>query len=140
MTATNHTLAGIGLTTVVANPVLLVVLAFCSHFILDALPHFGMPGVIHKSNKFLSWLVIDIMLMLCAVGAAMTYLDVGSIYIILGAGAAVLPDVLHINKLVGEKTIFPKFQNFHARIQWYERPLGITGEFMFAAIVANSIF
>jgi len=44
MTITNHVLAGaiIGLT--VSNPVAAIVLAFASHFVLDALPHFGYAG------------------------------------------------------------------------------------------------
>ena len=44
MTITNHLLAGslIGLT--VAQPALAIALAFASHFVMDALPHFGYAG------------------------------------------------------------------------------------------------
>lgn len=140
MTATNHTLMGVGLATVVANPFLLVVLAFGSHFVLDALPHFGMPGTKYKSRKFLTWLVIDITLMLIVIGISLTSLPAGFWFIAIGVGGAVLPDILHINKLAGEKTVLPLFQAFHAKIQWYERPPGILCEALFAGACIAVLF
>src|SRR6476469_9807431 len=61
MTATNHVLTGalIGL-TVHSNPVLAIILALISHFVLDALPHYGDENHIRK--KFIVVLSYDLLL------------------------------------------------------------------------------
>src|SRR3989344_3470564 len=44
MTITNHVLAGSIIGLIVKEPILAVTIAFASHFVMDALPHFGYPG------------------------------------------------------------------------------------------------
>ncbi|MFZ1248879.1 MAG: hypothetical protein WAQ24_00995 [Candidatus Saccharimonadales bacterium] len=44
MTATNHSLTGALIGLSIANPWLAVPIAFASHFVLDAIPHFGFKG------------------------------------------------------------------------------------------------
>lgn len=44
MTITNHLLAGSVLALAIHQPVLALPLAYASHFIMDAIPHFGYPG------------------------------------------------------------------------------------------------
>ena len=41
MTATNHALSGALIGLAVMQPILALPLAFVSHFMLDAVPHFG---------------------------------------------------------------------------------------------------
>ncbi len=45
MTATNHALTGAVLGLAIGNPWVAVPAAFLSHFVLDAIPHFGFKGV-----------------------------------------------------------------------------------------------
>jgi len=44
MTAPNHALTGAVIGLTVTNPVLAMVLAFASHFVCDAIPHYDPPG------------------------------------------------------------------------------------------------
>ena len=51
MTATNHVATGVLIAVVVPDPWVALPLAFASHFVCDALPHFDMQLPI-KSRKF----------------------------------------------------------------------------------------
>jgi len=44
MTITNHILAGAIIGAVIKEPALALPIAFASHFVMDALPHFGYEG------------------------------------------------------------------------------------------------
>lgn len=44
MTAINHALTGATIGLIVANPVAAPLLAFVSHFVCDAIPHYDQPG------------------------------------------------------------------------------------------------
>ena len=44
MVITNHVLAGSLIGIGIKEPTLAITLAFVSHFVMDALPHFGYPG------------------------------------------------------------------------------------------------
>ena len=55
MLATNHVLAGALIGSVLPLPVALPV-AFASHFVMDSIPHYGMPGT--KRDKSLSYKTI----------------------------------------------------------------------------------
>lgn len=50
MTATNHALSGALIGATISQPYLAIPLAFASHFILDAIPHFGLDDVGGHSN------------------------------------------------------------------------------------------
>jgi hypothetical protein len=41
---TNHLLAGAAIAYAIDKPLPVLLLAFASHFVMDALPHFGYPG------------------------------------------------------------------------------------------------
>jgi hypothetical protein len=51
MTAVNHVIMGSVVVAAVGNPVLGVPLALASHFLLDALPHFGVHTIAHPKTK-----------------------------------------------------------------------------------------
>lgn len=50
MTATNHALSGALIGATISQPYLAIPLAFASHFVLDAIPHFGLDDVGGHSN------------------------------------------------------------------------------------------
>jgi hypothetical protein len=68
MTATNHYITGVAIATLIPNPAVALPLALLSHFVLDALPHFGDSKYHQKLRAFaLIWLSDFIILisMLC---------------------------------------------------------------------------
>lgn len=141
MTATNHALTGalIGLTA--ANPLLAVPLAFASHFVLDAIPHFGASSdeTAWLRNKNFRLLLIGeaalcvLLVLLLAVTRPRHWL-VGAV----AAFAAASPDLFYIgrfrraqeHKPLGSRNLFLKF---HAAIQWFERPIGAVVEVVWLA-------
>lgn len=135
MTITNHILAGsiIGLT--VSNPVLAIVLALTSHFIMDALPHFGYAG-----QKGYGEALQHRMSYIVAVATAITsviviiLLALNSKWFAIFTGiVAASPDAAGVyNWLKYEKQgrastgfIYWTHVRFHRAIQKFERPWGI---------------
>jgi hypothetical protein len=135
MTATNHILVGsiIGLT--IDRPVLALALALISHFVLDALPHFGYPGnkgygeaMKHKQSIIVSAadLVIFSIIILVLVFSNEWFALTTGLF-------AIAPDMLGIyNYLVFEKNnkspsnfVRSVHINFHRKLQRYERPWGM---------------
>lgn len=135
MIITNHFLAGSLIAVAIPEPVIALSLAFASHFVMDALPHYGYPGnkgygeaLKHK----LSYISTAIALLLLAVIVGL--LVANSLWLALAAGlVAISPDIVGLwNYLAFEKqgrkgnNILAKLHvKFHRRIQWCERPWGI---------------
>lgn len=127
MTATNHVLTGVLIASVVPNPVVGLPLALLSHFLLDALPHFGMDS--HKTKSFLLYLAIDSGLA-ASILISVLFLDVNSeLYLITGGILAASPDLMwlqpFLTELRGKKTKLKGFvRRFHSNIQWAETSRG----------------
>jgi hypothetical protein len=136
MTGYNHVAVGVLVAVIIKNPVVVVPVAFASHFVLDALPHFKYPE--HNSNKFLYLLAID--------GALCSAIYIFALYkwphqwlaITLGAFFAALPDFMW---LFYYKKPLPKnwFYKFSAWIQWGERPWGMLIEIPVFALLVFTI-
>lgn len=147
MIATNHALTGAAIVLAVKQPALALPLAFLSHFLLDAIPHFG----IHEDEPvkrnghwlFKSVVSVDV---ICAVAAliAVPLLFDGAVsawLILLGMLAGIAPDSVWIYRYIYEirtKIVRPHgwFAAFHQRIQWSEKPWGISVELAWAVLVA----
>lgn len=143
MIATNHALTGAVIVLAVKQPALALPLAFLSHFILDAIPHFG----IHEDQPikrnghwlFRSVVIVDVALVIAAL-AAVPLLFGGTIsgwWILLGMLAALSPDSVWIYRFLNEvrtKIAKPhgRFARFHQWIQWSEKPWGLSVEFAWA--------
>lgn len=135
MTITNHLLTGSFIGLAITNQPLAIVLAFVSHFAMDALPHFGYPGQKGYSEVLkyrLSHIVI--------VGTFVTSLTVvimlfvtGHYFALFTGLVAASPDAIGLyNYLAFDKRgiastgFFKYFQvKFHRKIQRYERPWGL---------------
>ena len=133
MTAPNHALTGalIGLT--VSNPVLALPLAFLSHFVCDAIPHYDPPGSdIAKrfaSKRFIyEFLVVGaglcfLIVLLLALARPQHWLTAA-----FGAFLATSPDLLWVPRFLRTrrtgKDMLPKgwFFQLHHRIQWLTGP------------------
>lgn len=129
MTATNHVITGIVLASAIKQPAIALPLAFISHFILDALPHFGNHKLTHgKIQNFSIYLAVDM-----AVAASLLmvtfFLAPQGWQAMLAAGIlAASPDLMWIPKYVSMLKSKPEpkknwIKNFHSRIQ-HESPSG----------------
>lgn len=140
MTATNHALTGAVIALAVKQPALAIVLAFLSHYILDSLPHFGLPKSVelqerNKSRLFRSVIKVDGVLFV-VLESALCYLaaknSIGWV-VFFGSLAAFVPDVAWLYRAWWERkhhtwragTVFSRF---HTAIQWRERPWGLAVE------------
>lgn len=128
MTGVNHALTGALIGGVVAQPVIAIPLAFASHFVCDAIPHFGQdPG--KRNWKFKSVLAFDGIALLVGFIVAMltkNYLPAATAVI------AISPDFVWIARYIFKEkwgTVDPgpknKFSQWHSDIQKYERDWGI---------------
>ena len=135
MTAPNHALTGalIGLT--VANPLLALPAAFLSHFVLDVIPHYDVPGETHEQRMASKqFLIVQIVLGAVLCFALVVLLAVAQpkhwILAAFCAFIATTPDMLFIPRFVSVKKTGHDnlgtfwFWRFHNAIQWFQKPIG----------------
>jgi hypothetical protein len=154
VTATNHALTGaiIGLT--VGNPVLAVILAFVSHFVLDAIPHYRPIGSfatneeVMVSKKFIPLLLIDTSLCVLLVLILYVAHSDGWFMAAICAFVATTPDMEWALDYWNVKRGKPIREHrdwlarFHHFVQWYQEPIGIVVEvawFLGAVIVLSAL-
>ncbi len=130
MTGFNHIATGAVIALAVKQPAIALPLAFVSHFVLDGLPHYGVPmDRRHEYASLKRMLVIDAvcsgLLVVAMILLTRSWLVVGCML------AAFSPDSvwgfkLAYDKLNGRRYSLPRdvFSRFHKKIQWGERPLG----------------
>jgi len=126
--ATNHAFAGalIGLT--IHNPFVAIPAALVSHFVCDAIPHFGMGEGFIKTKAFRRLLIADaafcglLVVFLAVVAPTQWFLAAVCAFV------ATSPDLLWIplyrRTIQGKQFIFKGFYKFASDIQWFERPIG----------------
>lgn len=139
MTTGNHILVGTLIAVTVKQPVLVLPLAFASHFVLDSLPHYGYEGngygvaMKHKTTFVMEALGIAGIILLLTTGLY------GLNLVTLASIVAVSPDFEWIYRyfiyerrgLELHDTLFTKF---HKKVQWGERKWGIYVEVPFFAV------
>jgi len=135
MTISNHMLAGAAIALIVKQPILVLPLAFASHFVLDALPHYGYPGGGGFAGMFDHKLTSYSEAVITIIGMLILLLTVGLWTWLVAAAAflAVAPDFHWIIRYFfyerrGQEPPQSRFGQFHTRIQWCERPWGIAVE------------
>lgn len=132
MTGSNHIITGALVATVVTQPVVAIPLAFLSHFVLDALPHYGHE---HDDRYWLTSgytrvLVVDMLIILTTIFAIWHFRPENWGLMIICGIAAVLPDALWVPYYLHDrKNPEPKQRgklgDILKRIQTAERPWGI---------------
>jgi len=133
----NHALVGGLLGKYVPWPVA-IPLALVSHFVLDALPHYG---ITHESrDKFLFWKIFTTVDALLTAGLA-TWAIVNHHYAMFFAGlAGVIPDFIWVARVMYTRS-FDLSQNthwftrWHVQIQRFEFPGGVLIEIPLAMIL-----
>jgi hypothetical protein len=144
MTSINHALTGSIIGLVVGQPLIAVPLAVVSHFVCDAIPHFGssLPhGVYMKTRAFHNYLVLNAAACFLLVVCLAAYQPRHWLLAAVCAFAAAAPDFLSLNRYLKNKRDLQWQAGWYARfahnIQWFERPIGAVVEVVwFAAAVA----
>jgi hypothetical protein len=139
MTGTNHVLTGalIGLT--LQQPLIAIPVAAGSHFVLDALPHYGNPD--HTSRGFLTLLAIDSFCILAIIVLFTAFRPENWIIAVISGLAAASPDLLWLPYWLGEmagkgwKKSTTALDRFHKRIQWSEKPYNWPMEALWALLI-----
>lgn len=137
MTATNHAITGALIGLVVGNPIIAIPVAFASHFILDAIPHFG--DVEHNS-EWVNSKAFKYMLLaepvICFTIVLLLFIAHPAHWLTASFAAffATSPDLFWIEGFIHAKRtgvwVWSKnpFLRFHDWIQWFQRPIGIVTE------------
>lgn len=140
MTATNHALTGAFIGLVVSEPVLALPLAFASHFVMDAIPHFGAgkeDGKWVKSAKFAKLLIAETSVCFLIVLALVVMRPRHWLIAAICAFLAASPDFISIRKFVilkQNKKFRPnKLEALLKKIQWFEHPSGAVVEIVWLA-------
>lgn len=122
----NHAMAGVIVAAVTPAPFVPVV-ALCSHFVMDAFPHFGNSATCKPYTTSFKWLlVIDALLCTLVLGSSFFLFPDKWWLMIVGTFFATLPDFLW---LIEKKVSWMKpYFTFAKRIQWSETPDGWTYE------------
>lgn len=134
MTATNHALTGAVIATLTKQPLLAVPAAFASHFVLDALPHFGFAEAVWKRNqRRLFHIVLFIDMSLLTIIFLLAAFSLAEPVLVISMLAAISPDFVWSYRFYQEvrhSRTFPKsrFSQFHSNIQRFERPWGLLVE------------
>jgi hypothetical protein len=138
MIALNHMLTGTAIALAVKQPILVIPLAFLSHFVLDSTPHFGgMPFYQYGHRIFPYVMVADGLLSFAAIGTVVLLQPEFMFVIGLGAFFAILPDVFWLGHYMLKWEHW--FFRFHQKIQWFERPPGIIVEAAYLIFICTII-
>lgn len=125
MTATNHTLTGVLIGLSVHSPVVAIVIAILSHFVLDAIPHYSDPKLVGK--KLAPVLAIDASIALIILGSMVVLQPAYWLLAVACGIAAASPDLMWFPRWVRDvrgrpPKPFNAIMRFHGKIQWAEKP------------------
>lgn len=103
MTASNHALTGVLLIASVTNPVVGLSVAFLSHFMLDAVPHWNYGGIkSRRSGKYIYLLAVDAVIAGAILLSIALLQPVGWVLLLAGALCAMSPDLMWLPYLAKE--------------------------------------
>jgi len=135
MTAINHALTGTVIGLVVGQPLVAVPAAIASHFVCDALPHFGssLPEkVLLKTQAFRNYLLAEAVLCFLLVVSLAVFRPQHWLLAAVCAFAAAAPDLLSARRYLairgGRAWRSNRYDKFASGIQWFERPIGAVVE------------
>ena len=133
MISLNHVLTGTAIGLSVKNPILTAPLAFLSHFLLDAIPHYDYGGAPGTRGFWRTWTVDALASFLAILLLALAVPELAGA-VVVGGVCAELADVFWIYYLKAGR---PKwwFFRFHKWIQWSETRSGLFYELGFLVIL-----
>jgi hypothetical protein len=128
MTATNHSITAANLALVTQQWWILPI-SLLSHFLLDALPHYGEPGLEARGKRFKTVMIIDSILFLAVLWLFFFTTGEYKLLVIASVFMAILPDTVWFYRAYRERKegalpMRNPVTHFHAWIQWGERSWG----------------
>lgn len=133
MRAINHALAGAAIGLTISEPALALPASIASHFVLDAVPHFGSSRLRTNGEGFRILLIVDALL--CALLVLVLAVTKPRHWLLAAVCAflATSPDFMWVGKFLRSREGKPpipdkKLLKFHKSIQWFERPSGAVVE------------
>lgn len=142
MSITNHVLGGALIALTIKEPVLVLPLAYVSHFAFDALPHFGFNNKGYgEALKHKTLIIIEETINLGLLAVVLFMLRGHGWLVYAAALIAVSPDAMWPPRylLYERKGLEPPpagpITRFHQRIQWFEKPIGVISEAIFCGIL-----
>lgn len=141
MTETNHVTTGALIAVVIDKPVIALPLALLSHFVLDAIPHYGYEGSGYgEAFKHRALYVEQAVSLTALVFILFMIRDQGFVVYLAGL-IALLPDFMwpyryFFFERVGKTPPGGPITKFHQWVQWWEKPAGIVPEIIIFAVVA----
>lgn len=144
MTGFNHTLAGSIIAVITPAP-LVPIFALVSHFILDAMPHFGNHAAITVENsrlskRFKQLLIVDALLCIASLSLALLLFPDKWLVITIGVIFAAGPDFLWMFESRAKSRLSKRFFIFAKRIQWAEWPRGWILEIIYGLTFVTILF
>lgn len=143
MTATNHGLFGAVIAISLQKyPAVALAIAPFSHFLLDAIPHFGDLKMSPHGKQFFKILITDCTLaVITTLLVAWVWKDIALLVVVCSFLAA-SPDLmwLYFEYLKPtKKNKLPWFAKFHSWIQWSQTPRGVVVELAWFAIFISGL-
>lgn len=138
MMAINHSLTGAAVGLSVGAPEAALPLAFLSHFMLDMVPHYGSSRKSIHTASFRNLLIVDACLCSCLVLALAIIRPRHWAIAAICAFLAASPDFMWVSRFIKSRrsqiTLPVKnvILRFHGRIQWFQRPIGMVVECVWA--------
>lgn len=133
----NHVAAG-AIIAVTVPPPYVPIVALLSHFVMDALPHFGNSETFKPYTKaFKGLLVFDAIMCFSLLGFAWWLVPDKWQIISIGTFFAALPDFLWL--LEGKIRWLKPYFTFAKKIQWGETPDGWTYEVIYFALLFSAL-
>jgi hypothetical protein len=131
----NHALTGALLGLAIDDPLVLAPTALASHFVLDALPHFGYTKLEVVHPRWVATGIADGVVAIAAVIALCLVRPQRVGHMVLGATAAVLPDLFYIPEVLFGWHLDKWWRRLHDRIQWFEHPSGLVVDAVWLVVV-----
>ena len=143
MTAINHAITGAVIGFVVGAPLLALPIAFVSHFVCDAMPHFdpSMPAEQWICTKaFTRLLIVDALLCLLLIAVLAVMHPYNWLLAAMCAFVAASPDLYWIRRFTltrrGLVWTANWFERFAIAIQWFTAPIGAVVELVWFSTFA----
>ena len=143
MTTTNHAITGAFIATLIKQPLLALPLAFLSHFVCDALPHFDVGFTFGKKSMYI-YLAGDGFFAILAATFLLWQGVENPVLLALCGFAAMSPDLVWLyygikNGTHDNKASHGAITRFHSKIQWSATRLGLIPEVIWASLLLGAI-
>lgn len=144
MTGFSHATTGVVIALAVHNPALALPLAFASHFVLDAVPHYGDDKLDGTNKAFRRFILIDAIAGFGISILMFVLMPEHRVLIALCAAMATIPDLMWLPNHIRQTKNLPskphnRLMRWHHRIQFEHPVWGILAEGIWLAAMISFI-